>query len=618
MLNKRYIEEDTRFYGKYSKQVFETIWFAFYPMRMRLFLLLAVGVLARFALLSTASIMGVWADSFCKGEDCKPSPAFFEGYTNEQYVNLLIVVTLVGFVLNAFFRVFISRTSSLAASSFYDEVTFRTSRLPISFFDATPTGRIISRFSSDYGNIFRMLGGPMGEFLCILFDLIIMLVLTSIASPYFIPLLIVTVALNYGVYRLNQQSLRTQRRNLSLMRAPSIAHFSETIQGYRPIKVFGREVSFAKRFQEFADRFLTEKMKTVFVVNFFAWQMTSLTLLLLLTTGVAGVFLASRNLVSVGNLAVAFTFVTMASTSIQQFFEFMANLEEALTGVERLNEYLRKPIEPGAKLPIDAFFPTQHPKMKDPLEASRVDWRKAPNASIEVARLSLRYRAHLPRVLNDLNFKIAHGKRVGIVGATGAGKSSLIQALFHLYPFESGAIYINGFQAALTAGGDGIDLTNFRRAIGYIPQEPVLFRAPLRENLTLDHSVSDEHLLDVLLQVGLSKWLRVLGQNPLGYLVEERGANLSAGQRQLVCMARCILQRNPIILMDEATSAIDPESEQYLMRSLETTLREKTQIIVAHRLSTIESCDEIIWLERGSLKMQGSPSQVLPLFQRTL
>lgn len=620
-VNKRYIEEDTRFTGKYSKQVFETIWFAFKPLLGKVSILLAIGVAARFALLSTASIMGYWADSFCKPpQECQALPQFLRSFDNSDYVSLLLFVTGIGFVLNGFFRVFISRLSCLAASSLYDEVTFRTSRLPMSFFDSTPVGRIISRFSSDYGNIFRMLGGPIGEFLCILFDLIIMVVLTSFASPYYIPFLVVTVLMNYGVYKLNLNRLRTQRRNLSLMRAPSIAHFSETIQGYRAIKVFGRETSFGQRFGEFVDRYLTERMRTIVVMTFFAWQMTSMTLVLLFATGVAGVYLVSSGMASVGSIAVAFTFVTMASTSVQQFFEFVANLEEALTGIERLNEYLRKDLENGGRLPSTAVFPTQHAWESAVEQTNRATFLNRNSASIEVKGLSLRYRAHLPRVLDDVSFSVKAGQRIGIIGHTGAGKSSLIQALFHLYPLESGDVCIGGFTAELSKDTQmapsehKVDLETFRKAIGFIPQEPVLFKSTLRENLTLDRNVTDDELLLVLKSVGLENWLFNMKENPLNYAIEERGANLSAGQRQLVCMARCVLQNNPIVLMDEATSAIDPETEKQLVATLETTLKAKTQIIVAHRLSTIESCDEIVWLHRGKLRMKGRPQDVLKEF----
>lgn len=218
-------------------------------------------------------------------------------------------------------------------------------------------------------------------------------------------------------------------------------------------------------------------------------------------------------------------------------------------------------------------------------------------------------------VLKNINLHVDAGKHIGIIGKTGSGKSTLIQALFHLYPFESGRVLIDGHQAAVSPDVPlPVSLKTFRQSIGFIPQDPILFKATLRENLTVVSSIEDAKIWDALEHVGLAEWANAL-PNRLQFLIEERGANLSSGQRQLLCMARLLLQDAPIILMDEATSFIDPQSEDTLVRTLESQLAKRTQLVVAHRLSTIERCHEIVWLENGSVKMRGVPADVLPRFQ---
>ena len=629
----KFIEEDKHFSGRYSKNVFETILFSYKPFLPRLALVLFVGIFARTLLLLNANVMGYWADSLCgNGPACKPLPHFFQGFGHVQYVGILLGLVGLGFVLNTSFRVTVARLGTHAVSMLYDEVTVRTSRLPMGFFDRTPVGRIISRFSSDYGAVFRMAGGPMGEFLCLLFDLVLMLILTSVASPFYIPLVLATVVINGLVYRMNLVRLRRERRNQSISRAPAIAHFAETAQGARTVKAFGRQGVFAHRFAQLIDASLLQRVRAILAIQAFSLQMTATTSFLLLATGVLGLFLVSHELVSVGSLAVAFTFVMMTSSTIQQFFEYLAQIEEAMTGVERLDDYLRRDLELGGRLPPQAQFATAHARAFEPTEEQKRNLKailklpreggesvsKMPSqASITLENVVLRYRSDLPVILKNISVHIQAGEHVGVIGRTGSGKSSLIQALFLLYPLEKGRILVNNAAAEIFEGGtQGLTVELFRSWLALIPQDPALFRASLRENLVaLDAGHSDEQLIQTLRQVGLGPWFAELAPASLDFAVEEKGANLSAGQRQLVCMARCLLQNAPIVVMDEATSAVDPVSEELLNRATREFLREKTQIIVAHRLPTIEHCDRILWFDNGSLVMEGTPAEVLPRFR---
>ncbi len=232
---------------------------------------------------------------------------------------------------------------------------------------------------------------------------------------------------------------------------------------------------------------------------------------------------------------------------------------------------------------------------------------------MRVDGLVLRYRPELPTVLKGVTFALAPGEHVGVVGRTGCGKSSLIQALFLLYPWEAGSLAIDG-RVPETFGGD-LDLEAHRRKLSLIPQEPSLFRGTLKENLVAGSPAREEVLVDVLRKVGLGEWFDGLGREPFGFQVEERGANLSSGQRQLLCMARCLLQDSGLVVMDEATSSVDPVSEENLLHATRDLLAPRTQIIVAHRLTTIEHCDRVLWLQDGRIFRQGPPSLILPEFQ---
>ncbi|MBK9321773.1 MAG: ATP-binding cassette domain-containing protein [Bdellovibrionaceae bacterium] len=622
MLKPQYLQDgDGRVETGFSRSVLETLRHAYRPFWGKMVLIFLAGFCGRIILLANANVIGVWVDTFCDPKatlHCRPIPNFFLNFTATEFLQLLSGMVLFGFILTVFFRVVFSRMSALAISQLYDEVTYRTSRFPMSFFDKTPAGRIITRFASDYGNVFRLFGGPLAEFVSIIFDLLVMTLLITVASPYYLIFVGIIALLNYLVYRLNRKSLRAARRDLSASRSPSIAHFAETTQGASTIRSFLRQDSFISRFQRLDSYFLNQKLKTTGRLVSFSFQMGSLSALLLLLMGASSLYLVQAGKVSVGSIGVAFTFIALSGNTIQMFFEWLTQLEEAMIGVERLDQYLRKDLEPGNLLPVTAQFDTGHPRYDKSYEENLASPRLSANknASVQVDGVWFKYRDDLPWVLKNIQFEVRAGERLGIVGRTGSGKSSLIQALFYLYPLHSGKISIDRQSPKIQPGSEGIDLNIYRRSMAFISQDPVLFQGTLKYNLDINGNKSDNELLAVLDQVGLREWVL---QQPakLDMKIEERGKNLSLGERQLLCMARCLLQEAPIIIMDEATSSVDPQSEEILVRATEEFFASRTQIIIAHRLSTLEKCDRILWLHNGQIRSLGPTKEILPQFKAT-
>lgn len=618
---KYFSDGEQRQESGFNRSVFQTLREAYRPFLGRILAVLVLGILGRTLLLANTNVIGFWVDSFCKAEhavQCHPLPGFFNGFTSESFIKLLAGMALSGFIFTLFFRIVFSRLSARAISQIYDEVTLRTSRLPMSFFDATPAGRIITRFSSDYGNIFRLFGGPLAEFASIIFDLVVMVVLLGVASPYYLLLVLVIGILNYIVYRINRPHLRQARRELSASRSPSIAHFAETTQGASTIRSFRRQDSFMARFHHLDRYFLQQKLKTTGKVIGFSLQMNSLSALLLLLTGLAAYALVQQGLVSVGSVGVAFSFIVLSSNTVQMFFEWLTQFEEGMIGMERLDQYLRKDLEPGNLLPSTAQFNSGHPKYEASLEKYLQNRRLTQDrsASVQVEGLWFKYREDLPWVLKNLNFEVKAGERLGIIGRTGSGKSSLIQALFHLYPLHSGRITINGHRPKIQTQDTGMDLNLYRRSMAFISQDPVLFQGTLRGNLDIEQKHSEKSLLAVLEQVGLKEWIQE-SLHGLNMRIEERGKNLSLGERQLLCMARCLLQDAPVVIMDEATSSVDPQSEEILVKATEEFFSGRTQIIIAHRLSTLEKCDRVLWLHNGEIRSLGPTREVLARFEST-
>ncbi|MBX3017829.1 MAG: ABC transporter ATP-binding protein [Bdellovibrionaceae bacterium] len=614
------LENEGRMEGEFGRDVLSALKMAYGAFISRILLTLIVGFLGRALLLGNTNLIGIWVDSLCVGtEICKPVPPLFQGWGSDDFLNLLIVCVVAGFFLTWIYRVAFSRLSARAVSQLYDETTFRASRFPMRFFDTTPVGRVVTRFSSDYGNVFRLFGGPLAEFLSIMFDLACMIILVTLASPYYLPVILVYILANYVVYLRNREEMRRQRRDMSASRSPSVSHFAETAQGAPTIRSFNRESIFQQRFARLDGYYLDQKIKTVKTVMLFSWQMNSLTALLLFVTGLLSWWLLSTGHLSLGAIGVAFGLITLSGNTVLMFFEWLAQVEEALIGVERLNQYLRAPIEPGAALPHAAHFPTGHPR--EPAaralaqENAVADGLLAERAlSVEFDHVRFRYDSSLPWVLNDLSFHIRPGEKIGVIGRTGGGKSSLIQALLQLYAVEGGEVRVGGIPMARVHGGPGLPLAAARRLFAYIPQDPTLFRGRLRDNLDFERLLPDDEIFQTLKQVGLSEWATPAGLN---LIIEERGRNLSLGEKQLLCLARAVLQKAPILIMDEATSSIDPQSEEKLTAATDKLFRERTQILIAHRLTTLESCDRIFWLKDGRLFAEGTPAEILPRFEKS-
>ncbi len=627
----RFQFQETRFQGKYQASLIDTIRQAYRPVYLRGALILLLGLVGRIALLGNSNVIGYWADSLClaaKSGDapkvCRALPSFFEGYGHENFIHLLLILTTLGFFLTLLFRIGSSRLSAGAVSRIYDETTLRTSRYPISFFDRTPAGRVMTRFSSDYNNVFRIFGGPLAEFATLVFDLIAMTVLMGIASHWLLLIWIAQAILSYGVYRYFLPRLRRERRELALKRSPGIAHFAETLSGVATIRSFGREQPFKDRFSKLNGEYLHQRLTTTSVFIQFSLAMNVLSALTFLAMAGVSIYLSQHGLVSIGAIGVAFVYVGLAAGILQSFFEWLGQFEEAMSGLERMNEYLRLPIEPGARLPATTRFQTGHP-VETQRPAGSLHAPPAFRASIEIQNLTLRYRESMEPVLNSLSLSIREGERLAVVGRTGSGKTSLVQALFRLYPLESGTIRIGGYEADLSTGAPStspsshpkLALDRYRSLLSYITQDATLFLGSLRDNLDATRAYPEPELIRALKRV---QFLREGATDEeyrhwLNFEVQERGRNLSAGERQLVCMARCLLEDSPIVILDEATSAVDPKSEEIITRATEEFFVGKTQLIIAHRLSTIRSCDRVLWLERGMVKKIGRPEEVLPEFE---
>lgn len=592
----------------YSKNVFKTLLWAYSPYIKKIIFLMSFGLIGRLLILGQTNMIGLWVDTLCQDSDyCHPHTNMLSNLSSEQILGILFLMGAVGFGLTAYFRILFSRYSAYAVSTIYDLVTLKTSRFPMRFFDQNPTGKIITRFSSDYGTVFRLFGGPLAEFISIIFDLVTIVILLVVASPYYIIVISFFILLNYFIYKKNISKLRTERRRLSGMRAPSIAHFAETTQGASTIRILGKEEVFKKRFTLLDNLFIDQKLRTNKEIFLFSFQMNSLTSVMLLMVGVISYYLIQHGKISMGSIGTAFGLVVYSGNTIQMFFEWLAQLEEGMIGVERLDSFIQKDLEKGQKIETTLSLLKQIVSL-DFLKKLRNQPSVSDKAIIKLQDLWFRYDKDLPWILKGISFEIQPGEKIGIIGRTGSGKTSLIQALFGFYPIEKGEITLNK-----KAPIKDMDINEYRKYFSYISQEPVLFQGTIKENLDPLNLLPKQELMQALAQVG---FLSLDSEESiLDYRIEEKGKNLSLGERQLLCLARTLIQKSPIVILDEATSSVDPHSEEIMVKATEDFFKDRTQIIIAHRLSTLEKCDRVIWLDKGEIKKIGPSVEIIEQFQ---
>ncbi|XP_070780875.1 multidrug resistance-associated protein 1-like [Enoplosus armatus] len=458
---------------------------------------------------------------------------------------------------------------------------------PMSFFEVTPSGNLLNRFSKEVDAIDCMIPDGLKMMLGYLFKLLEVCIILLLAAPFTGLVLLPLTCVYIFIQSFYVASSCQLRRLEAVSRSPIYSHFNETMQGTSVIRAFGEQ----RRFVLQADRLIDNNQEAYFprfvATRWLAVNLEFLGNLLVLAAAILSV--QGRDELSPGIVGLAVSHSLQVTGILSWIVRSWTDVENNIVSVERVKEYDNTPKEAawtleGSLLP--ATWPT--------------------TGNIQFEDYGLQYRKGLDWALNDISINIQEREKVGIVGRTGAGKSSLALGIFRILEAVKGRILIDGINIAQ------IGLHDLRSRITIIPQDPVLFSGSLRMNLDPFDTCSDEDLWKALELAHLSSFVSALPQK-LNYHCCEGGENLSLGQRQLLCLARALLRKTRILVLDEATAAVDLKTDQLIQSTIRTQFDDCTVLTIAHRLNTIMDYTRVIVMDRGSIAEMDSPSQLIRL-----
>jgi len=465
-------------------------------------------------------------------------------------------------------------------------------RAPVAFFDVTPIGRILNRFAADMDKIDLDLTQSIAQGSSTIFSVVGALAAIVVATKgtFLVPL----VPISYTYYVIQKWFRKTStelQRLTSIAGSPIFADFSQVLSGTPTIRAYDENKRFISQSQNSFSK-LNASYYLIQVSNLWlGLRLDVLGGIIAAFVGGIAVATSSRNFIPAGWLGLALAYSIEVTAFLKFGVRMIAVLEADMSSVERVIHY-------STSIEAEAPEVVEH---KDPTGK----WPS--EGHIEFAGSSMRYRDG-PLVLKDINLQINGGEKIGVVGRTGSGKSSLMNLLFRITEAEKNGGYIKI---------DGIDTSEIgtnilRKNLSIIPQDPVMFSNTVRYNIDPFGDATESELIDAINKVELTDFIATLPDG-LDEKVAEGGENFSQGQRQLLCIARSLLRKPKILIMDEATASIDNTTDGLIQEMIRENFADATVLTIAHRLNTVLDCDRIIVLDDGNVVEFDTPKTLLAI-----
>jgi ATP-binding cassette subfamily B protein/subfamily B ATP-binding cassette protein MsbA len=496
---------------------------------------------------------------------------------------LFLVLLVISFGLNFVQIILVQLVGQRFMHSLRERIFAKLQSIDMSFFDRNPVGRLVTRATNDvdaineaFVSVFAQLFRDVLLVLALMAMMLLLDVKLSLVAYLTIPLIAVWTIF----FRIKARDIY---RNIRVRLARLNATLQENLSGIRVIQIFQREKENIRRFGNINDDYLKSSLQEVLVMSFFRPMVeiiSAVGLALIIYYG-GGKVMASN--LSLGTLVAFTTYLRMFFRPIQELTESYTVLQSAMASSERVFQLLDEPS--GISL------------AEKPVDIGR------PKGEIEFKDVIFEYVPGEP-VLKNVTFKVSPGERIAFVGATGSGKTTIINLIARLYDIKSGQILLDGVDIRK------MDIQKLRSSLGVVMQDVFLFSGDIKGNIRLNKPLSDQEVVDISRQVHADTFIeRFPGQ--YGEEVKERGVTLSVGERQLLSFARALAFDPPVLVLDEATANIDTPTEKLIQDALAKLMQGRTSIVIAHRLSTIKHVDRIYVIHKGEIRESGSHQELL-------
>ncbi|MEO5535474.1 MAG: ABC transporter ATP-binding protein [Pseudolysinimonas sp.] len=498
------------------------------------------------------------------------------GFVLLLYVFSSVFQYVQGFVLNGITQRTVFRLRS--------DVESKIHRLPLSYFDKMPRGELLSRVTNDIDNVSQSLQQTLSQMLTSILTVIGVVVMMFLISPLLAAIALVAIPLTLGITvviaKRSQKLFAAQWKHTGELNA----QIEEGYSGHALVKVFGRHREVEARFGEKNEELFKASFGAQFISGIIMPATTFVGNLVYVAIAVVGGILVAGGSIKIGDVQAFIQYSRQFTQPLAQLGSLVNLLQSGVASAERVFELL------------DAV--EQSP---DPLDAAS----PAPTAGrLAFEHVSFRYAAETP-LIDDLSLVAEPGSTVAIVGPTGAGKTTLVNLIMRFYELDGGKITLDGVDISTMTRGDLRDRT------GMVLQDTWLFKGSIRDNIAYGRpDATEEEILEAATQAYVDRFVHVL---PDGYdtVLDDEGSNVSAGEKQLITIARAFLSRPEVLILDEATSSVDTRTELLVQRAMQELRKARTSFVIAHRLSTIRDADLILVMEAGAIVEQGTHAQLI-------
>src|SRR5579871_241295 len=492
------------------------------------------------------------------------------------YAGSVVFMWLQGYILTHLVQRVVNRLRA--------EVDAKLMRVPLEYFDRQPRGEVLSRVTNDIENVAMGLQQTMSQIMTATITVLGVLVMLVVISPLLAVIALVTVPLSIAITakigKRAQRGFAAQWKHVGALNG----QIEEAFSGHALVKVFGRRRQVEERFRAKNDELYQAGFRAQFVSSLIMPAITFVGNLNYVAIAVVGGLRVASGAMLLGSVQAFIQYSRQFSQNLSQLAQVANVLQSGVASAERVFELLDEPDQS--------------------LDRSAAELPAAPRGEVRFDDVSFRYKADVP-LIEHLSLVAQPGQTIAIVGPTGAGKTTLVNLLMRFYDLKGGAIRIDGVDLA------SVPRREVRRRLGMVLQDTWLFGGTIRDNIMYGHpSATEEEMLGAATATYVDRFVRAL---PGGYdtVIAEESSNLSAGEKQLITIARAFLADPAILILDEASSSVDTRTELLVQRAMATLRERRTSFVIAHRLSTIRDADLILVMEHGKIVEQGTHEQLL-------